>query len=808
MIKIIPLIITTAVWIVQATLLPFPSPLPRVSQSYDTILKKTWEGIKKRNVDPFTIKAIHRPKSELPKDFVSEGIGYGMILALYANDQEYFNKIWDAGEQYLWGGKYYNWRANEAGSVDAANGVGAATDAEQDIALCLIFADLLVKRNTWQSHKSPKGVTYAERAQVILNSMWELMIDKGRFLAPGSGWGGEEFVNPGYFTPAYYRVFDEFDAGKHNWKGLIDQCYLTISKSPGYARGLLPDWMKPTGEFAGDKLGYNSYASGQFMYKDAIRIYWRLATDYLWYDEPRAKTFCKNAIAFLKGDAEKANFFQMDGSSVTDTFRLGNGVLRNRTEHSQLTIGMWACAAIAAGGPDTAEAFSDELLKFYEGKDYWGKASSADQEDTLHNELYFDQFLAWFGASLISGVFTNLWEDLKDPDPTLVLDFVDKPTILPYDINADEEPLCVKATFNKSARWSVSVANMEIDSIATTYTGSGTDVDISWYGTGNAGVIMPQGYYLVTVTAKGLNSPVQKKVWLGKVRGLKSGNYICVDDFSDGDLKPYIGNTWQSYLDSYEGKQGKSTVEKFSVENNDGTQELHWSVKLNGSAVLGFNPYAALEWNCEMENTKGLTGLDTFTVQMGATSDAKISVQLITSDISDHNFFEDSIQVSTEVKDYQLAIKDFKTRWGGGPASPDLSKLTAIRFQIQDIDNTQKEFIVRKMLIRGDLGQIYKDPPQYIPAPEPEISVRFTGSQKQRKMNLIVKGPLLKADLGKAYKNSSISLVNCAGRVAFRGLAGDNGKIAVPVNNLIPGVYILTIQNGHQRDAVYLNYCR
>ena len=60
---------------------------------------------------------------------------------------------------------------------------------------------------------------------------------------------------------------------------------------------------------------------------------------------------------------------------------------------------MWATAAMGAGGPQ-AEPFSDEL-KFYEGGD-WGKASDTTFEDTLHNEMYFDQFLA--GASLISGV--------------------------------------------------------------------------------------------------------------------------------------------------------------------------------------------------------------------------------------------------------------------------------------------------------------------------------------------------------------------------------------------------------------------
>ncbi|MCX7726556.1 MAG: hypothetical protein N2053_06875, partial [Chitinispirillaceae bacterium] len=48
----------------SATLLPFPSSLPSVSYNYDTILLKTWEGIKKRLIDPYNIPLVHRPRSE------------------------------------------------------------------------------------------------------------------------------------------------------------------------------------------------------------------------------------------------------------------------------------------------------------------------------------------------------------------------------------------------------------------------------------------------------------------------------------------------------------------------------------------------------------------------------------------------------------------------------------------------------------------------------------------------------------------------------------------------------------------------
>ncbi len=139
--------------LLQAAELPIGS-TTKEFRPYNEALNKTWEGIKKRNVDPYDIPCIHRPNSEIPHDCVSEGIGYGMILALYSNDQEYFNKIWDAGETYMWTGSLYNWRIYESGTTA---GSGAATDAEEDIAAMLIFADELVKKNIWSPYVSTKG---------------------------------------------------------------------------------------------------------------------------------------------------------------------------------------------------------------------------------------------------------------------------------------------------------------------------------------------------------------------------------------------------------------------------------------------------------------------------------------------------------------------------------------------------------------------------------------------------------------------------------------------------------------------------
>ncbi len=414
--------------------LDLPSAQPKVDASYwNAALDSTWQGMIRRNINPYSAGAglIHRPKSETPGDAVSEGVGYGMLVALYANDQASFNKMWEKASETMWNGDFHDWHMDPSGNIPM-EGHGAATDAEEDIALALIFADKLVSAGKWTAYTSPfLNKTYAEQAQKLLDKMWESkQIRSEGIVAPGAGWGGYEFVNPGYFSPAWYKVFEKFDkSDASRWKTAVDKSYEIISKSPGYSMGMVPDWMTPEGGWVGSEgLGYNAYFESRAFFKDAIRILWRLAIDAIWFDESRAKDFLKNALKFIndKGGPSAANFYQIEKAGellpAEDKWKEFNdanneSTWRYRREHSHLTIGMWATAAMAVGEASDRIAFSEEMAKFYEGGDYFGLAhdTSAALEDTLHNEMYFDQFLAWFGTSLMSGAFVNVVDAVDNP---------------------------------------------------------------------------------------------------------------------------------------------------------------------------------------------------------------------------------------------------------------------------------------------------------------------------------------------------------------------------------------------------------
>lgn len=456
----------------SSAVLEIPNTQPKMDRPYwSKVLDKTWDGIKKRNIEPYRngvgAGLIHRPKSEYPGDAVSEGVGYGMLVALFENDQTTFNEILDASNSSLWQGCYLDWQLK----LNNEKSTGAASDAEEDVALSLIFAAKLVDAGKWQSYSGSVG-SYKERAQKILDCMWSTkqITSKGT-LAPGANWGGDDFVNVGYFSPAWYKVFADFDSN-HDWTKVVDRSYEIIANSPGYSLGMVPDWMTPEGQATGS-LGYNAYFDAKAFYKDAIRILWRVALDAIWFDESRAKTFLEKSLAFIndKGGASAANFFQMDGSLLPEEDvwedMLGGTITRHRREHSHLTIGMWMTAAAAVGTKEDRAAFSMEMSKFYEDDaDYFGLSTDTSglEEDTLHNEMYFDQFLAWFGTSLMSGVMNNIVENINTPKTDVASDSSDllkpaveslKPVVASKDLRMERLGNGVMFSANRWAVWSV-----------------------------------------------------------------------------------------------------------------------------------------------------------------------------------------------------------------------------------------------------------------------------------------------------------------------------------------------------------------
>jgi len=717
---------------------PYPPSLVGVANPLlDTALEHTWAGIKARNIAPYGDGLVHRPKSEMPGDAVSESSAYGMIAALYDNDQTTFNSIWDASESDLWNktGGYYNWRWDN-GAV-TTDGSGMATDADEDICMMLLFADSLVKKGVWKPHTSPLSVDYKTRAKAMMNTIWSQAVTPSYNLSPGAAWGGDAFVDPGYLAPANYRIFAIADTS-HNWMAVVDQAYKVIQANPGYAHGLLPDWMVPNGTWYSGSLGYNPFDQGHDMYKDGIRVLWRLGLDWTWNGEPRAKAFLDTAMAFLGADPSLANFYKMSGSMVSpdSTWSLSGaaGPVRPRQEHSHLTIGMWACASMASSNPSVPAAWAAELVAHRDSptSDYWGWAvdpnatDAIHAEDTAHNEMYFDQFLAWFGAAVLEGRFSNIWEDLADPMPGVPQAWTTPPQVSARQLDFETMRLSAGARLVKPAAWRITITSRDSGETWST-SGSSDTLSADWGGQTNGGASFPQGVCDVVFSAHGLPD-VSVPVWVAHQKDIRTpdGNWLIVDDFAAPTLSPNLG-AWSSFDNSSAG--GDAKVSNFGVSGTGSDRSLQFDYNL-GTPNLQYN-YCGASWDAN--GWTGLQYVTKVTYRLKASHSIIVDDYVLESDITDQDYFHVLDTVETSWKTYTHSIASFNTsRINLRSGSPKMSSATGFHWHIQEDKQVNGLYSGHFQIDSFHVGQVTAQmytPPAAFEAMPPEVAIKGVAAE-------------------------------------------------------------------------------
>jgi len=241
---------------------------------------------------------------------VSEGIAYGMLLAVGMNDQPLFDGLY----------RYYTDHADKNGLMNWATGLcdapgnnmaNAATDADLDAAMAL-----------FQAAARWPGGTYLEQAKALTGkiAMFETeLCGTRRVLKPGDAFGGcsdkngQDKLNPSYFAPAYYRVFAHYlPEQAADWNALIDGSYELFAIYQARMDNLVPDWSKVDG----------SDWYGAAYYYDACRTPWRVATDYGFSADTRAKSFLNNVSSWIDAKGGLPGAAQEHNSAFIGAFAL------------------------------------------------------------------------------------------------------------------------------------------------------------------------------------------------------------------------------------------------------------------------------------------------------------------------------------------------------------------------------------------------------------------------------------------------------------------------------------------------------
>lgn len=275
-----------------------------------------------------------------------EAVGFGMLMAAYANDKETFDGIHNfyKAKRTPQANNMMAWSVTCDDIIDP----GSATDGDVDVAFALIVASKLWAGSYLDDAK--------EILEIISSSVIKTCAVDGssiKILGPGYSniaWGGCNEMDIMYHTPAFFRVFAEV-TGNSVWVELADDTYVTLNAGAHPTTGLVPDWQTATGTPGpGTRVGHYGY--------DACRAPWKLTLDYLWNGNNEAQIWAKKVADWAKqeGPANIVDGYELDGTPIGT-----NGL-------NSAFLGGFAVATMASDQA-TADSFGTELGKLNDT--YW-----------------------------------------------------------------------------------------------------------------------------------------------------------------------------------------------------------------------------------------------------------------------------------------------------------------------------------------------------------------------------------------------------------------------------------------------------
>ena len=277
-------------------------------------------------------------------DVRSEGLSYGMMIAVQLDRQKEFDAIWKYAKNYMWHDAgplrgYFTWHVGYNGQQ--LRGVGPAPDGEEWFVMCLFFA----------AHRWGNGegiFNYEKEAQDLLHMMLHKneQPDRGEvtnmfdpehkqivFTPHGQGAG---FSDPSYHLPAFTELWARWAADPADRAFLAEVTKVSrehFRKAAHPKTGLMPDYSNFDG--TPRKTQWGSHHN--FLY-DAWRTLSNPALDWSWWRVDPWQVEQSNRVL---------TFLASHGAEIPDRYELDGKPIGENT-NTEGFIAMAATAALAA----------------------------------------------------------------------------------------------------------------------------------------------------------------------------------------------------------------------------------------------------------------------------------------------------------------------------------------------------------------------------------------------------------------------------------------------------------------------------
>ena len=286
-------------------------------------------------------------------DVRTEGMSYGMMIAVQMDKKEIFDRLWKWAKTYMQLKEgphkgYFAWHCKTDGEVLDST---AASDGEQWFVMSLFFAPA-----RWGDGA---GIfAYKSEAQHILNTMLHKEAEPGHENVTNMFNANEKlvvfvpavqasgFTDPSYQLPHYYELWARWaDKDNQFWCDAAAASRELLKRSANPTTGLFPDYA----HFDGTPVGGWHSGHDDFRF-DAWRVAMNLAVDYEWFTrDPWEVTEADTILNFFRsqGLKEYGNQYTLSGKKLAN-------------DHSAGLVAMNAVAALASMNDDRKE-FVEEL---------------------------------------------------------------------------------------------------------------------------------------------------------------------------------------------------------------------------------------------------------------------------------------------------------------------------------------------------------------------------------------------------------------------------------------------------------------
>lgn len=328
----------------------------------------------------------------LHNDVRSEGISYGMMIAVQMDKKQEFDAIWNWALTYMYVSNpdhpsegYFSWSLKRDGTPNSET---AAPDGEEYMVMALYFAsgrwgngEGIYNYKAWadriltaiRHHPSKTGPTkFGPR------TVHSMVNEDHRMIRFVPNYGKADFTDPSYHLPAFYDLWALWgpEADRSFWAAAADTSRNFFLKVTHPKTGLAPDYANFDGTPYETQ---NNQRSGNFSF-DARRTQMNWSVDWSWWaKDPRQQELSNRLQAFFASEG-----METYGTEYTlDGKKLNQG-------HAKGLVSTNAVVSLAATHP-VAKDFTEAL---------WNTPVPS-----AFNERYYDGLLYLMGLLYCSGEF-------------------------------------------------------------------------------------------------------------------------------------------------------------------------------------------------------------------------------------------------------------------------------------------------------------------------------------------------------------------------------------------------------------------